>query len=75
MKLLIRRVTPEDAEALLDIYAYYVKYTAISFEYDVPEVDEFRRRIEEISPRYPYIIAETEGKIVGFAIGEEDLCR
>ncbi|MBP5363251.1 MAG: GNAT family N-acetyltransferase [Ruminococcus sp.] len=67
MKLLIRRVTPEDAEALLDIYAYYVKYTAISFEYDVPEVDEFRRRIEEISPRYPYIIAETEGKIVGFA--------
>ena len=45
MKLLIRRVTPEDAEALLDIYAYYVKYTAISFEYDVPEVDEFRRRI------------------------------
>ena len=67
MKLLIRCATPQDAAALLDIYAYYVKYTSISFEYDVPDEDEFRQRMEEICRRYPYVVAETEGRVVGFA--------
>ncbi len=67
MKLLIRRALPEDAEALLGIYAYYVKYTAVTFEYDVPTVEEFRRRMEEITVRHPYILAEADGKVVGFA--------
>ncbi|MBP7059836.1 MAG: GNAT family N-acetyltransferase, partial [Lachnospiraceae bacterium] len=35
-KILIRTATPEDAEALLDIYAPYVNKTAITFEYEVP---------------------------------------
>lgn len=53
----IQNVTIEDAEELLDIYAPYVKYTAITFEYDVPSVEEFRQRIVNISNRYPYIKA------------------
>ena len=32
----IERVTMEDAEELLEIYAPYVKDTAISFEYKIP---------------------------------------
>ena len=51
----IQNVTIEDAEELLDIYAPYVKDTAITFEYDVPSVEEFRQRIVNISDRYPYI--------------------
>ena len=47
----IQNVTIEDAEELLDIYAPYVKYTAITFEYDVPSVEEFRQRIVNISDR------------------------
>ena len=42
----IRTVSPEDAEKLLEIYAPYVLNTAISFEYEVPDLSEFRRRIE-----------------------------
>ena len=49
----IQNVTIEDAEELLNIYAPYVKYTAITFEYDVPSVEEFRQRIVNISDRYP----------------------
>ena len=45
----IQNVTIEDAEELLNIYAPYVKYTAITFEYDVPSVEEFRQRIVNIS--------------------------
>lgn len=50
----IRSATVEDAERLLEIYAYYVEHTAISFEYDVPSAEEFRRRIEETLQAYPY---------------------
>ena len=42
----IRTANIDDAEALLNIYAYYVENTAITFEYDVPSLDEFRERIE-----------------------------
>lgn len=37
----IRAVTADDAAALLEIYAYYVEKTAITYEYDVPSVAEF----------------------------------
>ena len=46
----IRTASVEDAEELLAIYKPYVEKTAISFEYDVPEVSEFRRRIAASRP-------------------------
>lgn len=49
----IEKVSTADAEELLTIYAPYVEETAISFEYEVPSVDEFRNRIEQISAKYP----------------------
>ena len=35
----------KDAERLLEIYDYYVKNTAITFEYTTPTIEEFRGRI------------------------------
>lgn len=63
----IRTATPADAEALLSIYAPYIEQTAITFEYDVPSVDEFRSRIEHTLLKYPYLVAEQDGDIVGYA--------
>ena len=63
----IRSVTPEDAGRLLEIYSYYVKNTAISFEYKVPSLEEFHERIVNISKKYPYICAVVDGKIIGYA--------
>ena len=62
-----RTATPEDAAALLEIYRPYVEETAITFEYDVPSEEEFARRIRTVLRKYPYIIAEAEGKITGYA--------
>ena len=45
LPVIIRPASPEDAEALLSIYAPYVKHTAITFEYEVPSAEEFRKRI------------------------------
>ena len=63
----IRAASPEDAEELLRIYAPYVEKTAISFEWDVPSVSEFRRRIENTLKKYPYLVAEKDGEILGYA--------
>ena len=63
----IRTAAISDAAELLDIYAYYVENTAITFEYDVPSTDEFRRRIEHTLERYPYLAAVENGRITGYA--------
>ena len=63
----IRVATPEDAEALLDIYAPYVTDTAITFEYEVPSLTEFRKRIRHTLERYPYLVMEQNGEILGYA--------
>lgn len=63
----IRSAVPEDAERLLEIYSYYVKNTAVSFEYEAPSVGEFRSRIEKTLERYPYLVIEDEGIITGYA--------
>ena len=43
----IRLATTDDAEAIVAIYEPYVRNTAISFEYKVPDPEEFRSRIRE----------------------------
>ena len=63
----IEKVSTADAEELLTIYAPYVEETAITFEYEVPSIEEFRCRIQETLKKYPYLVAEKNGKIVGYA--------
>lgn len=65
--MIIRSATPDDASAILKIYAYYVEKTAISFEYDVPSEEEFRERITNTLKRYPYFVLEDDGVIKGYA--------
>lgn len=54
----IRIATPEDALALLGVYAPYVRETAITYEWEVPSEAEFRARVEHTLARYPYLVAE-----------------
>lgn len=63
----IRIAAEEDAGELLSIYAPYVRDTAITFEYEVPTVEEFSVRIRKVLERFPYLVAERNGKIVGYA--------
>ncbi len=63
----IRTAVPEDAERLLEIYAPYVEKTAITFEYEVPTVDNFQTRIANTLKRYPYLVAEEKGELLGYA--------
>lgn len=63
----IETVSENDAQELLDIYTPYILETAITFEYTIPSVDEFRERIQNTLAKYPYIKAVHNGEIVGYA--------
>ncbi|HFZ6998336.1 TPA: N-acetyltransferase family protein [Streptococcus agalactiae] len=65
--MIIRPVLPSDAKELLAIYAPYVTDTTITFEYDIPSISEFTNRIKNISKSFPYLVAEENGKILGYA--------
>lgn len=62
----IRSATPKDAAQLTDIYGYYVKNTAVSLEWEVPSLREFKKRIKNTLKNYPYLVAVQNGKIAGY---------
>ena len=66
-EIIIRTASISDAAELLHIYGYYVANTAISMEYEVPSLEEFEKRIENTLGNYPYLVAEQDGKIIGYA--------
>ena len=66
-EMIIRSATTEDAARLLEIYAYYVENTAISFECEVPSLEEFKNRIAATLKKYPYLVLEEDGMIWGYA--------
>ncbi len=69
--IIIKTVNESDADELLKIYAPYVQNTAITFEYNVPGIAEFKSRIMNTLKKYPYLKAVRDGEIIGYAyLGE-----
>ena len=67
----VRAATPQDAEQLLKIYTPFVisadcSLSNVSFELEAPSVEEFRQRIVDISSKYPYLVGEKDGQILGY---------
>jgi L-amino acid N-acyltransferase YncA len=65
----VRLAAAADAERLSSIYRQYVTGTAVSFELDPPDAVEMARRIESTLPTHPFIVAEQERTVVGYAYG------
>ncbi len=63
----LRIAHPDDAAALLAIYAPYVEHTAITYEYTVPTVEEFSARIEHTPAKIPLYCRERGGELIGYA--------
>jgi phosphinothricin acetyltransferase len=61
----IRPVTPDDAEAIVAIYAPIVRETAISFELKAPDALEMRARIVKTLPVLPWLVSEDLAGFVG----------
>jgi L-amino acid N-acyltransferase YncA len=66
--MLIRNVTDADLNSIQAIYAHWVTTGTASFELEAPSVEEMRaRRANVIDKGWPYIVAEVEGQVVGYA--------
>ncbi len=63
----IRPVRLDDAEAIQRIYAPIVLQTVISFEEVPPTVREMAERIEATTAGYPFLAAESEEGVIGYA--------
>ncbi len=65
----LRMATTEDAAAVQAIYAPYVESTPVSFELVPPTIDEMVRRIRKRQRTHPWLVAEADGSVVGYAYG------
>lgn len=64
----IRNVRPDDAAAIAGIYNHYVTQTIITFEEEpVPPVEINKRLQEVLSLSLPWLVAEVDGELVGYA--------
>ena len=67
MSRYIRLARESDAEELLEIYRPYVETTSITFETEVPTAEEFAGRIRDTLTKFPYLVIEEDGGILGYA--------
>lgn len=67
---IVRPATPQDAAACVAIYRPYVENTAISWEIDVPPVDEMASRIAGLRATHEWLVLERDDQVVGFAYGQ-----
>ncbi len=74
-KYSIRLIKESDAQAVLDIYKPYVLDTIISFEYEVPTLDEYVQRIKTNTIYYPWLVCLRADKIIGFAYASKHRYR
>jgi phosphinothricin acetyltransferase len=75
MEKKIRSIAPYDAQAVTEIYAPFVTDSATSFEAVAPDAAEIRKRIAEITPRYPWLVFEASGTVLGYAYASQHRSR
>jgi L-amino acid N-acyltransferase YncA len=71
----IRTATAADAAILREIYRPYVETTAVSFELEVPSIEEFQRRISLTVEGWSWVVADVDGLPVGYAYGSAHRAR
>ena len=70
LQLHIRLTSTDDADGIRAVYAPFVD-TPVTFEEEAPSCEAYRERIAEICEKYPCLVAEEGGRVVGFAYAHE----
>jgi len=67
-QLTIRPISLEDAEGIAAIYNPYILTSIITFEEEPVSTGEIQRRIDSVqSLGYPWLVAEVDGSLAGYA--------
>jgi len=67
----VRPATAADAAACVEIYRPYVLDTAITFETDVPTVEEMADRIVDARVMREWLVLEVDGEVTGYAYAHQ----
>ena len=66
--VVVRAAEPRDAGEVAGIYNHYVTQAVVTFEEEQVSADEFVRRMQEVrAASLPWVVAEMEGRVVGYA--------
>lgn len=66
--VVIRDSVEADLVTIQDIYAYHVEHGTASFELTAPSLNEMaQRRADIVAKHLPYLVAEIDGLVVGYA--------
>ena len=72
---MLRIATEADVPEILNIYGPYVLTSTATFEYTVPSPEEFTRRFHSITARFPWLVYEEAGEILGYAYASAPFTR
>lgn len=64
---MIRTASPDDAGQIASIYNHYIEHTVVTFEEEPLESEDMRKRIEPGLASYPWLVAERDGQVAGYA--------
>lgn len=67
MGVLIRAIRRKDTGACLAIYNPYITGSCITFEEVALTDEQFAQRVRDITQHYPFLVAEEDGRILGYA--------
>lgn len=71
----IRFATTADVEEIRRIYAPYILCSAYTFEYTVPDREEFYQRFLRVTEQFPWLVWEEDGEILGYAYADRTFER
>lgn len=75
MPLSLRLAAPRDATDLASIYAPHVESAATSFELVAPDGPEMERRLAALEPTHPWLVAEWDGRVIGYTYASPHRAR
>lgn len=75
MSVAIRDALSSDAEAICGIYNHHVRNTIVTFEETDVSAEEMRGRIASVTTTLPWLIAEENGELTGYAYAAKFIDR
>lgn len=67
MNCKIRIANKNDIKKIIEIYKPYVDKTPITFEYSVPNFNEFLRRMNYVQTQFPWLVLEYKNEVTAYA--------
>ena len=71
MNVKFRLAQPDDARAMLSVYAPFCESSHVSFEMVAPTEQQMRDRIARILPQYPWLVGEVDGVVAGYVYASQ----